>query len=144
MFKRILIANRGEIAVPVIRAGGDLGVEAVAIYSEADRAALHVREADSAVAVGPSPASESYLKTERILEAAKTTGAEAIHPGYGFFSENAGFASAVADAGLVFIGPSPAAIKSMGDKVEARKATAAAGGPAGPGCPGSLAGETDV
>jgi len=144
MFKRILIANRGEIAVRVIRACRDLGVESVAIYSEADRAALHVREADYAVAVGPSPASESYLKTERILEAAKETGAEAIHPGYGFFSENAGFASAVADAGLVFIGPSPAAIKSMGDKVEARKAMAAAGVPVVPGSPGTLAGEAEV
>src|SRR3984893_10326540 len=141
MFKRILIANRGEIAVRVIRACRELGVESVAIYSEADRAALHVREADYAVAVGPSPASESYLKTERIVEAAKKTGAEAIHPGYGFFSENAGFASAVADAGLVFIGPSPEAIRKMGDKVEARKAMAAAGGP---GSPGTLAGEAEV
>ena len=144
MFKRILIANRGEIAVRVIRACRDLGVETVAIYSEADRAALHVREADYAVAVGPSPASESYLKTERILEAAKKTGAEAIHPGYGFFSENAGFASAVAAAGLVFIGPSPEAIKAMGDKVEARKAMAAAGVPVVPGSPGTLAGEAEV
>ncbi|MGZ3511052.1 MAG: biotin carboxylase N-terminal domain-containing protein, partial [Candidatus Binataceae bacterium] len=144
MFKRILIANRGEIAVRVIRACRDLGVETVAVYSEADRAALHVREADYAVAVGPSPASESYLKTERILEAAKKTSAEAIHPGYGFFSENAGFASAVAAAGLVFIGPSPEAIKAMGDKVEARKAMAAAGVPVVPGSPGTLAGEAEV
>src|SRR5258708_16313599 len=143
MFKRILIANRGEIAVRVIRACRDLGVESVVIYSEADRAALHVREADYAVAVGPSPASESYLKTDRILEGAKKTGAEAIHPGYGFFSENAGFASAVADAGLVFIGPSPEAIKSMGDKAEARKAMAAAGVPVVPGSPGTLAGGAD-
>ena len=144
MFKRILIANRGEIAVRVIRACRDLGIETVAVYSEADRAALHVREADYAVAVGPSPASESYLKTERILDAAKKTGAEAIHPGYGFFSENAGFASAVAQAGLVFIGPSPEAIKAMGDKVEARKAMAAAGVPVVPGSPGTLAGEDEV
>jgi len=144
MFKRILIANRGEIAVRVIRACRDLGVETVAVYSEVDRAALHVREADYAVAVGPAPASESYLKTERILEAAKKTGAEAIHPGYGFFSENAGFASAVAAAGLVFIGPSPEAIKAMGDKVEARKAMAAAGVPVVPGSPGTLAGEAEV
>jgi acetyl-CoA carboxylase biotin carboxylase subunit len=135
MFKRILIANRGEIAVRVIRACRELGVESVAIYSEADRAALHVREADYAVAVGPSPASESYLKTERIIEAAKKTGAEAIHPG---------FASAVADAGLVFIGPSPEAIRKMGDKVEARKAMAAAGVPVVPGSPGTLAGEAEV
>jgi len=144
MFKRILIANRGEIAVRVIRACRDLGIQTIAVYSEADRAALHVREADYAVAVGPAPASESYLKTERILEAAKKTGAEAIHPGYGFFSENAGFASAVAQAGLVFIGPSPEAIKAMGDKVEARKAMAAAGVPVVPGSPGTLAGEDEV
>jgi acetyl-CoA carboxylase biotin carboxylase subunit len=144
MFKRILIANRGEIAVRVIRACRDLGIQTVAVYSEADRAALHVREADYAVAVGPAPASESYLKTERILDAARKTGAEAIHPGYGFFSENAGFASAVAQAGLVFIGPSPEAIKAMGDKVEARKAMAAAGVPVVPGSPGTLAGEDEV
>jgi acetyl/propionyl-CoA carboxylase alpha subunit len=92
MFKRILIANRGEIAVRVIRACRELGIESVAVFSEADRAALHVRAADYAVAVGPAPARESYLNTERILAAAKATGAEAVHPGYGFFSENAGFA----------------------------------------------------
>ena len=144
MFKRILIANRGEIAVRVIRACRELGVETVAIYSEADRAALHVREADYAVAVGPPPAAESYLKTERILEAAKETGAEAIHPGYGFFSENAKFAQAVADAGLVFIGPPPDAIRRMGDKVEARKLMAAAGVPTVPGSPGTLETEEQV
>ena len=103
MFKRILIANRGEIAVRVIRACRDLGIESVAVYSEADRAALHVREADHAVPVGPSPAAESYLKIDRILDAAKRTGAEAIHPGYGFFSENAGFARAVGQAGMTWI-----------------------------------------
>jgi len=144
MFKRILIANRGEIAVRVIRACRDLGIQSVAIYSDADRAALHVREADYAVPVGPSPAAESYLKTERILEAAKKTGAEAIHPGYGFFSENADFASAVAKAGLIFIGPSPEAIKAMGDKVEARRAMAKAGVPVVPGSPGTLSGEAEV
>ncbi len=144
MFKRILIANRGEIAVRVIRACRELGVESVAIYSEADRAALHVREADYAVGVGPAPASESYLKTERIIEAATKTGAEAIHPGYGFFSENAGFATAVEKSGLVFIGPSPAAIRKMGDKVEARKVMATAGVPVVPGSPGTLAGEAEV
>jgi acetyl/propionyl-CoA carboxylase alpha subunit len=103
MFKRILIANRGEIAVRVIRACRELGIESVAVFSEADRAALHVRAADYAVAVGPAPARESYLNVERILAAAKATGAEAVHPGYGFFSENAGFARAIADAGMVFI-----------------------------------------
>ncbi len=144
MFKRILIANRGEIAVRVIRACRDLGIQSVAIYSDADRAALHVREADYAVAVGPPPAAESYLNTERILEAARRTGAEAIHPGYGFFSENAGFARAVNSAGLVFIGPSPEAIKAMGDKVEARKAMSQAGVPVVPGSPGTLSGEAEV
>ena len=99
MFKRILIANRGEIAIRVMRACRELGVETVAVYSEADRTALHVREADFAVAGGPPAAKESYLNTERIIEAALQTKAEAIHPGYGFFSENAGFARAVGDAG---------------------------------------------
>jgi len=144
MFKRILIANRGEIAVRVIRACRELGIESVAVFSEADRAAMHVREADYAVAVGPPPARESYLNIERILEAAKATGAEAIHPGYGFFSENAGFARAVAAAGMVFIGPPPAAIEKMGDKVEARKLMAAAGVPLVPGSPGTLETEEEV
>jgi acetyl-CoA carboxylase biotin carboxylase subunit len=144
MFKRVLIANRGEIAVRIIRACRDLGVETVAVFSEADRVAMHVREADYAVAVGPSPAAQSYLNTERILDAARQTGAEAIHPGYGFFSENAGFARAVEKAGLVFIGPSPAAIEQMGDKVQARKLMAAAGVPVVPGSPGTLEREADV
>ncbi len=144
MFKRILIANRGEIAVRVMRACRDLGVESVAVFSEADRAALHVRAADYAVAVGPPPARESYLNVERILAAAKATGAEAVHPGYGFFSENAGFARAVADAGLVFIGPPPGAIEKMGDKVEARKLMAKAGVPLVPGSPGTLETEAEV
>jgi acetyl-CoA carboxylase biotin carboxylase subunit len=144
MFKRILIANRGEIAVRVIRACRDLGVESVAVFSEADRAALHVREADYAVAVGPAPAAQSYLNTERILDAARRTRAEAIHPGYGFFSENAGFARAVEAAGIVFIGPPPSAIERMGDKVEARKLMAAAGVPVVPGSPGTLDTEEEV
>jgi acetyl-CoA carboxylase biotin carboxylase subunit len=144
MFKRILIANRGEIAVRVIRACRDLGIESVAVYSDADRAALHVRNADYAVGVGPAPARESYLNVERILEAAKATGADAVHPGYGFFSENAGFARAVADAGLVWIGPPPTAIEKMGDKVEARKLMAAAGVPLVPGSPGTLETEEEV
>ncbi len=144
MFKRVLIANRGEIAVRVIRACRDLGLESVAVYSEADRAALHVREADHAVLVGPAPASESYLKTDRILDAARRTGADAIHPGYGFFSENANFARAVQGAGLVWIGPDPDAIERMGDKVEARKLMAAAGVPVVPGSPGTLETESEV
>jgi acetyl-CoA carboxylase biotin carboxylase subunit len=144
IFKRILIANRGEIAVRVIRACRELGVESVAVFSEADRTALHVCAADYAVAVGPAPARESYLNIERILEAAKATGAEAVHPGYGFFSENAAFARAVADAGMVFIGPPPTAIEKMGDKVEARKLMAAAGVPVVPGSPGTLETEDEV
>ena len=144
MFKRILIANRGEIAVRVIRACRDLGIESVAVFSDADRTALHVRSADYAVGVGPAPARESYLNIDRILEAAKATGAEAVHPGYGFFSENAGFARAVVDAGMVFIGPPPTAIEKMGDKVEARKLMAAAGVPVVPGSPGTLENEDEV
>jgi acetyl/propionyl-CoA carboxylase alpha subunit len=100
MFKRILIANRGEIAVRIIRACRELGIESVAVYSDADRAALHVREADHAYPVGPAPAAESYLNTEKILEAAKLAKADAVHPGYGFFSERAAFARAVQQAGL--------------------------------------------
>jgi acetyl-CoA carboxylase biotin carboxylase subunit len=144
MFKRILIANRGEIAVRVIRACRELGVESVAVFSDADRASLHVREADFAVNVGPPPAAESYLNTERIIDAAARTGAEAVHPGYGFFSENANFARAVEAAGLVFIGPPPSAIEQMGDKVAARRLMAAAGVPVVPGSPGTLETEDEV
>ena len=105
MFKRILIANRGEIAVRIIRACRELGIESIAVYSDADRAALHVREADHAYPVGPAPAAESYLNTAKILEAAKSSKADAVHPGYGFFSERAAFARAVQRAGLTWIGP---------------------------------------
>jgi acetyl-CoA carboxylase biotin carboxylase subunit len=138
MFKRILIANRGEIAVRVIRACRELGVESVAVFSDADRASLHVREADYAVGVGPAPSAESYLNTQHIINAALRTGAEAVHPGYGFFSENADFARAVEGAGLTFIGPPASAIERMGDKVEARKLMMAAGVPVVPGSPGTL------
>ncbi|MGH8013570.1 MAG: acetyl-CoA carboxylase biotin carboxylase subunit, partial [Candidatus Binataceae bacterium] len=144
MFKRILIANRGEIAVRVIRACHELGIESVAVFSEADRAALHVREADYAVAVGPAPAAQSYLATDNILAAARATAADAVHPGYGFFSENAGFARAVEAAGLTWIGPPPSAMERMGDKVEARKLMAAAGVPTVPGSPGTLADVAEV
>ncbi|HXN85584.1 MAG TPA: acetyl-CoA carboxylase biotin carboxylase subunit [Candidatus Binataceae bacterium] len=144
MFKRILIANRGEIAVRVIRACRELGIQSIAVFSDADRGALHVREADFAVPVGPALAAESYLNTERILEAAKQTQADAIHPGYGFFSENAKFARAVAKAGMVFIGPPPSAIESMGDKVEARKLMISAGVPVVPGSPDTLETEAQV
>ena len=121
MFSKILIANRGEIACRVIKTARRLGIKTVAVYSDADRGARHVAMADEAVHIGPSPARESYLLADRIIDAARRTGAEAIHPGYGFLSENAGFAEACAKAGLVFIGPPPAAIRAMGSKSEAKK-----------------------
>ncbi len=137
MFSKILIANRGEIAVRLIHACHELGVEAVAVYSEADAHAPFVRMADEAVPIGPAPPAESYLKTEAIIQAALDRGAEAIHPGYGFLAENAAFARAVQDAGLTFIGPPPAAIAAMGDKAEARRRMAAAGVPITPGYQGA-------
>ena len=132
-FDTVLIANRGEIAVRIIRTLRRLGIRAVAVYSDADAGARHVREADLAVRIGPAPARESYLSIDRLLEAAAATGAQAVHPGYGFLSENAGFARACATAGLVFIGPSPAAIEAMGDKIRAKQLAAAAGVPVVPG-----------
>src|ERR1700712_2950977 len=122
MFKKILIANRGEIACRVIKTARRMGIETVAVYSEADRDALHVAMADEAVPIGPPPAAESYLCIEKIVEACKATGAEAVHPGYGFLSERAAFPRALAEAGIVFIGPNAEAIAAMGDKIESKKA----------------------
>ena len=129
----LLIANRGEIACRVIRTARRLGIRTVAVYSDADAKALHVRMADEAVHIGPSPARESYLRGDKIIEAAKATGAEAIHPGYGFLSENADFAQAVIDAGLIWVGPKPASIRAMGLKDAAKKLMAEAGVPVTPG-----------
>src|SRR4051794_21731949 len=133
MFKSLLVANRGEIAVRVFDTAHRLGLRTVAVYSEADADAPHVREADQAVLIGPAAARESYLVGERIIAAAKATGAEAIHPGYGFLSENAAFAEAVGKAGLIWIGPPPAAINAMGLKDAAKSLMQKAGVPVTPG-----------
>jgi 3-methylcrotonyl-CoA carboxylase alpha subunit len=133
MMKSLLIANRGEIACRVVRTAQRLGIHTVAVYSDADSKALHVRMADAAVHIGPSPARESYLDGEKIIEAAKTAGAEAVHPGYGFLSENAEFAQAVIDAGLIWVGPKPASIRAMGLKDAAKKLMIDAGVPVTPG-----------
>jgi acetyl-CoA carboxylase biotin carboxylase subunit len=130
---RILVANRGEIALRIIRACHEEGLEAVAVYSAADRTSPHVRAADLALPIGPAPAGESYLRIDRILEAAERSGAQAIHPGYGFLAERAPFAEAVAQAGLAFVGPPATAIRAMGDKTEARRRMRAAGVPVVPG-----------
>jgi len=133
MFRKILIANRGEIAVRVIRACREMGIPSVAVYSEADRTALHVRIADEAVFIGPSPAAESYLDMDRLVEAARRTGAEAVHPGYGFLAENADFARRLEREKLVFIGPNADALELVGDKVRARRTMEKAGVPIIPG-----------
>ena len=133
MFKKVLIANRGEIAVRVIRACREMGIATVAVHSEADRSSLHVQLADEAVPIGPAPAVESYLNMDRIVRAAHDTGSEAIHPGYGFLAENAAFARLCEKEGLVFIGPNSEALALVGDKVRARQTMENAGIPIIPG-----------
>jgi len=138
VISRVLVANRGEIALRIIRACYEEGLEAVAVYSDADRLAPHVRAANAAVHIGPPPASESYLNIPKLIAAAKDSGCQAVHPGYGFLSEREAFARAVQDAGLTFVGPPPAAIKAMGDKTEARRRMQAAGIPVVPGTAGPV------
>ena len=133
MIKRLLIANRGEVALRVIRACRELGIETVAVYSEADARAPHTNAADYAVAIGPAPAVDSYLSTTRILEAIRTSEADAVHPGYGFLSENATFAAACEKAGIVFVGPPSGVIAQMGSKIASRRLMQMAGVPAVPG-----------
>jgi len=133
MFSKILIANRGEIACRVIATARRLGISTVAVYSEADGGARHTRLADEAWPIGPAPARQSYLVAEKILDVARLSGAQAIHPGYGFLSENAGFAAACAKAGVVFIGPPEAAIRAMGSKAESKALMERSGVPLVPG-----------
>ena len=140
MFKKILIANRGEIACRVIRSARAMGIKTVAVYSDADAQALHVREADEAVHIGAAPAAESYLLADRIIAACKTTGAEAVHPGYGFLSERASFVEALSAAGIAFIGPPAGAIAAMGDKIESKRRAKAAGVSVVPGFVGEITG----
>src|SRR5438067_1638444 len=139
MFRKILIANRGEIACRVIRTARRMGIKTVAVYSDADARAPHVKMADECVRLGPPPASESYLKAELIIDACKATGAEAVHPGYGFLSERESFAKALAEAGIAFIGPPPRAIAAMGDKIESKKLAQKAGVNVVPGYLGDIA-----
>src|SRR5258707_14888223 len=141
MFRKILIANRGEIALRVIDACKELGIATVAVYSEADRNALHVRFADEAVCIGPPRSSESYLNIPQVISAAEITNVDAIHPGYGFLSENANFAEVCEASHIAFIGPSPDLLRMMGEKDQARREMAGGGGPGGPGAPGGGGGE---
>src|ERR1700739_3606980 len=135
MFSRVLVANRGEIAIRIIRALEEMGIASVAVYSELDREALHAKRAQESYNLGEGPASENYLDVAKILDTAKRSGAEAIHPGYGFLAENAAFAQACEDAGVVFIGPPASAIGAMGSKTKARELIKAAAVPLAPGTP---------
>ena len=144
MFRRVLVANRGEIAVRVIRACREMGVESVAVFSDADRSAPHVRLADHAYRVGPAPSVESYLRSDKLIEVARESGSDAVHPGYGFLAERADFSEAVTSAGLTFIGPDSATISAMGDKTEARKRMQAAGVPIVPGVVHAIASPTEA
>ena len=138
MFKRILIANRSEIAVRIARACRELDIETVAVYSEADRESLHVKYCDFAYPIGPAPSAQSYLVIDRVIDVCKKSGAEAVHPGYGFLAENTAFAQRCKDEGIVFIGPPPEVIDKMGDKVKARQIMKAAGVPVVPGSDGKI------
>src|SRR5438270_11219686 len=131
--KRLLIANRGEIAVRVARTAREMAIDPIAVHSDADADAFHVRRAERAVSLGPGPPAETYLSIPRLLEAARSSGADAVHPGYGFLSESAAFARAVSDADLIWVGPPPRAIEEMGDKLRARARMEAAGVPVVPG-----------
>ena len=144
MFRRLLIANRGEIACRIIRTARRMGLHSIAVYSDADRDAMHVATADEAHRLGPAPAAESYLAVPRILEAARQSGAEAVHPGYGFLSENADFADACVEAGLTFVGPSATAIRRMGSKIESKRIAEAAGIPVVPGYNGMSQARSDL
>src|SRR5256714_9162328 len=138
MFKKVLIANRGEIALRVIRACRELGIQTVAVYSEADRESLHVRFADDDVCIGPPPSRDSYLRIPRLIAAAEITGADAIHPGYGFLAENAEFAETCAASNVTFIGPTAQQIRVIGDKAAARRTMTEVGVPIVPGSPGPV------
>src|SRR3990170_1518646 len=144
MFKKILIANRGEIACRVIKTARKMGIATVAVYSEADARALHAEMADEKVAIGPPAAAQSYLMIEKIVAACKATGAEAVHPGYGFLSERSAFPKALTEAGIVFIGPNAAAIDAMGDKIESKKAAQVAGVSTVPGHMGIIETEDEA